>query len=112
MARTKLPPPSLGRPRPRSEWPRNLRGMSLLAYNRALRLRVACSWRRHWLLACCGALGEVGLWAPRVPGRESVSRLAGLVELSGKPRALAHERRRMEDLPSLLSSSGAGKANA
>ena len=29
-----------------------------------------------------------------------------------KPRALAHERRRMEDLPSLLSSSGAGKANA
>ena len=28
------------------------------------------------------------------------------------PRALAHGRRRMEDLPGLLSSSGAGKANA
>ena len=37
------------------------------------------------------------------------------VRISGvilKPRARAHERRRMEDLPSLLSSSGAGKANA
>ena len=38
--------------------------------------------------------------------------LIELVELSGKPRALAHERRRVEGLPSLLSSSGAGKANA
>ena len=37
------------------------------------------------------------------------ARISGAIR---KPRALAHGRRRMEDLPGLLSSSGAGKANA
>ena len=55
------------------------------------------------------------LSAKGLPARSRRSRWTARQGISGvilKPHALAHGRGRMEDLPSLLSSSGAGKANA
>ena len=49
----------------------------------------------------------VGISSPE--GLDTDARISGLIR---KPRALAHGSGRLEDLPSLLSRSGAGKANA
>ena len=66
----------------------------------------------NWLELLDGAMMAINNSPVSATQKSPFEMETGLAMRIRKPRARAHERSRMEDLPSLLSSSGAGKANA